>query len=457
MFGKLARAVLDLEPANRQALLRRTVLPGLLDGRVDGAILRDFPDVDLADSLCLLLDLETAAPELLSTALTRLELPADRHAAMVPLLEAKLRDREAAAAARGGQTSLTRHARDLVRVDTTGEKSFADFAAFDLSIDRSAVEALEHIRSVMPATDVTLEQLTCLWHLLCLEPNPDAVSRFLERSFALLCELEAASRGAELPRWLAAYRDLADRLRETRPDVSSVLDGWLAAFCTIERASWIADLTLVEPHGKQAASEVVEALGPAVAAPLVALLEGDPQRARAIAQLLTQHAALLASALTPLLSRSTPAVVRTLLRVLGSAGPGPEESIAPYVSAGDEQTAREALRALARVGTPKAATLVVAEIEKQRGSLSAAAEETLWHFPVAEAQRHTRELLSRRDFILSHPQATERLSDRAARAGAADLRPVLQELAPMRFRVWNPPLARMARKAHAMLKAPATK
>lgn len=457
MFGKLARAVLDLEPGNRQALLRRTVLPGLLDGRVDGAILRDFPDVDLAESLCLLLDLETAAPELLTTALSRLELPAERHAAMVPLLDARLKEREAEAAQNGRQTSLTRHARDLVRVDAAGGKSFADFAAFDLSLDHSAATILEHIRSAMPSTDVTVDQLTCLWHLLCLEPNPDTVSRFLGRSFALLSELETASRGAELPPWLAGYRDLADRLRETRPDVSTVIAGHLAAFCTSERAAWIADLSLVEPDGKHAARAVIEALGPALAAPLVDLLERDPPRALSVAQVLTQHAALFAPAVAPLLARRTPASVRTLLRVLGAAGPGPEEIIAAYVSAEDEQTAREALRALARLGTSKAAALVVAEIEKQRGALSAAAEETLWHFPAAEAQRHTRELLGRRDFTMSHPQATERLLDRAARAGATDLQPVLLELAPMRFRVWNPALARLARKAHAMLKTPVTR
>ena len=136
MFGKLARAVLDLEPTTRQALLRRTVLPGLLDGRVDGTILRDFPDIDLAESLCLLLDLETAAPELLTTALSRLDLPAERHAAMVPLLDARLKEREAAGS--GRQTTLTRHARDLVRVDAEQGKSFADFAAFDLSLDQAA-------------------------------------------------------------------------------------------------------------------------------------------------------------------------------------------------------------------------------------------------------------------------------------------------------------------------------
>jgi hypothetical protein len=463
MFGKLARAVLDLEPTTRQALLRRTVLPGLLDGRVDGAILRDFPDIDLAESLCLLLDLETAAPELLTTALSRLDLPVERHAAMVPLLDARLKEREAAG---GQQTSLTRHARDLVQVDGGEGKSFADFAAFDLSLDHSAAGVLDHIRSAVPATDVLVGQLTCLWHLICLEPNPDAVGRFLDRSFVLLAQLEGTGRMRELPAWLATYRELSDRLRESRPDVSETLASYLSAFCTAERAAWIADVSLVEPDGKGAASAMIGALGSALAAPFVDLLERDADRdaaarqaqgrGKAVTQLLTEHAALMAPALAPLLQGRTPGVLRTLLRTLGFAGHGWEEFIAVYIAVADEPTAREALRALARVGSSKAASLVVAEIERQHAGVGAAAEETLWHFPTTEAQRHTRELLSRRDFRMRHPEATERLLDRAARSGIGDLEPVLLELAPMRFRIWNPPLARVARKAHAMLKTTAT-
>ena len=464
MFGKLARAVLDLEPTTRQALLRRTVLPGLLDGRVDGAILRDFPDIDLAESLCLLLDLETAAPELLSTALSRLDLPAERHEAMVPLLDERLRQRQATGS--GQQTSLTRHARDLVRVDAGDSKSFADFAAFDLSLDHSAAGILDHIRSAVPATDIIVGQLTCLWHLICLEPNPEAVGRFLERSFALLVQLEGDGRIREQPAWLGTYRELSDRLRESRPDVSETLASYLGAFCTAERAAWIADISVMEPDGKAAAGAMIGALGPALSAPFVELLERDagarrsgrqPQvRGRAIVQLISEHAALLAPTLAPLLQGRTPGVLRTLLRTLGFAGPGLEESIAVYISDSDEQTAREALRALARIGSPKAASLVVAEIERQHGGVGAAAEETLWHFPVTEAQRRTRELLGRRDFRMKHPEATERLLDRAARSGVAGLEAVLLELAPMRYRIWNPALARVARKAHAMLKTTAT-
>jgi hypothetical protein len=455
MFAKLARAVLDLDPTSRQALLRRAVLPGLLDGRVDGAILHDFPDVDLAESLCLLLDLETAAPELLATALSRLDLPAERQAAMVPLLDAKLKERETAAAAEGRQTTLTRHARDLVRVEAAA-KSFADFAAFDLSLDPAAVAALEHIRAAVPASDVLVDQLTCRWHLVCLEPNPESVGRYLESSFQLLSELEAAERSGELPAWLASYRQVAERLRETRPDVAAGIDAQLTSFCTPERAAWIVDLPVSTPDGKEAADAVVRALGPAVAAPLVGLLDaGDAARSRRAAQIVIEHAELLAPAVAPLLEGCPPAVLRTLLKALGAAGPGYEETVAAHAASGDEQIARESLRALARIGTPKAAALVVGHIEHGRASLSAAAEETLWHFPFAEAQRHTRDLLARRDFIIRHPQAAERLLDRAARAGGADLQPILRDLAPMRFRIWNPALARLARKARAMLAAAA--
>lgn len=462
MFSRLARAVLDLEPEKRQALLRRTVLPGLLDGRVDGAILRDFPDMDLSESLCLLLDIETAAPELLATALARLDLPAERHAAVVPLLEEKLREREAGAADGARQNTLARHARELMRVDSTAGKQFAEFVAFDLSMDAAAIETIDHIRGAVPETDITGTQLTCLWHLICLEPNPESVNRFLERSFLLLADLERAGRGAQLPGWLAGYRDLADRLWESRPDVAAVIAGHLTAFCTPQRAAWLADLAQCEPGGREAAGAVVEALGAAVAAPLVQLLESvadaktaaRPQQARgrATAQLLTDHAARLAPAVAPLLEQASLPTRRILLRVLASAGPGYEVLIAAQVSSGDEQTAREALRALARLGTPKAAGLVVAEIERQHGALSVAAEETLWHFPPTEAHRQTRELLGKREFAISHPQATERLLDRVARAGAVDFERVLHSLAPLRFRLWNPAVARAARKAHGMLK-----
>src|SRR5262249_16643893 len=92
MFGKLARAVLAIDPNRRNDLLRRTILPALLDGRADGTVARDFPGPALAESLCLLLELETAAPEVVTAALARLDLPNERRQAVVALVDERLRN-----------------------------------------------------------------------------------------------------------------------------------------------------------------------------------------------------------------------------------------------------------------------------------------------------------------------------------------------------------------------------
>src|SRR6185436_5564902 len=99
----------------RAALLRRTILPGLLDGRADGVVLRDFPDPDLAESLCLLLELETAAPEVVGAALHKLELPPERRHSVATLVDERLRRGTPSAAGDPDQNG-ERYVRRLVQV-----------------------------------------------------------------------------------------------------------------------------------------------------------------------------------------------------------------------------------------------------------------------------------------------------------------------------------------------------
>ena len=179
MFAKLARAVLDLDSDRRQALLKKTILPGLLDGRLDGAVLKDFPDLELADSLCLLLDLEAAAPEVVTAALTRLELPAERHATMLPLLESRVQTKVGAPRP---DSTVDSHARRLLRIDRERAKNVAEFAAFDLSIDDETRQQLtRRLRRDRSGESQPRVQLDCLWSLTRLEPNPEAVDRFAAR------------------------------------------------------------------------------------------------------------------------------------------------------------------------------------------------------------------------------------------------------------------------------------
>jgi hypothetical protein len=138
------------------------------------------------------------------------------------------------------------------------------------------------------------------------------------------------------------------------------------------------------------------------------------------------------------------------VRALGAAGPGFEASIAGRLGSTDEQVAREALRSLARIGTPQAAAAVVGQISHGRGWQAAAAEETLWRFPKAEALRQVRQLVAGREFVLAHPETAARLIDRAAQADPAAVAPLVADLAAFRFRFWSPSLMRLGQKARAL-------
>jgi hypothetical protein len=449
MFTKLANAVLALEPDRRQALLRRTILPGLLDGRLEGTVLKDFPDVDLADSLCLLLDLETAAPELVTTALARLDLPDERHAAVAPLVERHLQDRGAKPAR---DTTVDAHARKLLRIDGTRTRSFAEFAAFDLAIDPQTTGVLAQIRDHIASGDSRAARLDCFWKLMRMQPNPEVVQRLFIRSARLLGELDQEGVFDQVAGWLQRFRDLVLELADARPDVAEVLSTGLANLCTPSCAARVVALA-AKPDHRRAADAIVRALGPDIA-PALLTVSQSPVEASAIlaVQLLCDHARLLAPALATLVESSDPATSRVIARVLGLAGHGYEAVLGVQLASTDEQTVRESFRALARIGTPQAAALVCAAIERQQGWIGAAAEETLWRFPAAHAHRQARGLLGRRDFVVKQPQLAARLLDRAAQSGTDGLQGILAELAPLRYRLWNPALARLARRAHALEK-----
>jgi hypothetical protein len=83
--------------------------------------------------------------------------------------------------------------------------------------------------------------------------------------------------------------------------------------------------------------------------------------------------------------------------------------------------------------------------------VAAAAEETLWHFPAAEAQREVRSLLAKRDYVLQHPAVAARLLDRVAQHGTQGLEPALQVAASLQYRFWNPTQMRLGRKARALM------
>jgi hypothetical protein len=456
MFSKLARAVLALEPGQRQSLLQRTILPGVLDGRPDGRVLSEFPDIDLAESLCLLLDLETAAPEVLSAALDRMNLPADRRQALAPLLDAGIRERLQTGRlrdAREKMTSVDRYARKLLQFDATAAGSFAEFAAFDLAVDAPASAALAQVRADVEVSDLVIARIECLSNLVRLEPNPSAVEGFLEVIPTLLGELERASRWQDVVSWLGHHRQLTESLRQSRPDVADAIAAALEAFCTRERAMALVDLYGEDGEQRALAHSLAEAYGPALAPACVVLLDdpGFQPKARSLAHLMCEHAARLAPRLATESGRAGTVASAAIVKVLACAGSGYETAIAGVFECGDEHVVREACRALARIGTPQAAMLVARQVEHANDQVRNAAQEALCRFPPAQVQAHVRELLARRDFVRCHPDTALKLLERVVRTDAGGLRETLAALAPYRFRLWNPALARVGAKARNLL------
>src|SRR5438477_537479 len=220
LFSKLARAVLRLDADTRRTLLRGAVLPSLLDGRLAGeAVLGEFPDVDLADALCLLLDLEAAAPQLLTIALDRLKLAPERRTSLTPLIEAKL---DARAMREGSadrpSTSFDDQARALTRLDPGAAPNVAEFAAFDLSITDQTAATLATLRDAATSVDGADAQIACAAGLARIEPNPAVVTAVLTSALPALRTLIRDRRWNDVTRWVARIAEIEAHVEPLRSD-----------------------------------------------------------------------------------------------------------------------------------------------------------------------------------------------------------------------------------------------
>jgi len=454
MFGKLARAVLNLDSDRRNNLLQRTILPGLLDGDANGKVLRDFPDMDLAESICLLLDLETAVPEVLSAALNRLDVSTERRAALVPLIEERMRTTRGGGSndLSLGSSGVERHARELIRIDTSRETDFSEFAAFDLSMDAPAELAVIEVRAGIAATDVPMAQLLCATQLVRIERNPGLVEAFLRRALDLLAVLERAGRWNNLIEAVEGYGDLCADLRTRRPDVADVIFKAMSDYSTPTRLLALATLHERDDEGRAIAQRMLTALGPALVPGLIELMNRSAHeaRARALVPLMCEMAPVLAPALTSELDSCGATATRVIVKIFGYAGAGHEAVVGRLAEHQDGQVTREAMRALARIGTPTAAALVSRQIREGRGDRHTAAEDALWHFPPAQTATQVRELLRSREFVMSHPQTAARLIDRAGQSRVQGLDDTLTKLEALRFRFWKPSLVQVALKAREL-------
>ena len=453
-FAKLAGAVLAMEPPQRRRLLKGKVLPALVDGRAEGELLRALPDVDLADALSLLLDVETAAPELLATAFDRLDLSSERREALGPLLEARIRAQHAKVASgpQHNDSALRERTQQLIRV-ANGVAAFDGFAAFDLSIDTAAERIIARTGELIEGTDLVEAQLTCVTQLIALNPNPEAAERLLHQASRLLGELERTDSWPTLARWLAALHRTAKALRDDgRTVVAAVITAAIQTLYTPGRFARLLKMYAAGGDERAIANQLITAAGPDLAGAVIRGLQ-DGDHNKLVLELVCGHAVTFAPILAASLDDLPPPQRLPAIRALGATGPGCEQALARQLSHDSEAIVREALRALASVRSREAAEYVTRYLLRTGSGAALAAEEAVWQFSPSATRQCLRTLIRNREFVIANPELTLRLLERTDRFEPARLADLLGTLTSLRFRFWNPRLARVGRRAALLLQS----
>jgi len=449
MFKRLAQSVLALDEGRRQQLLRDTVLPGLLEGRADGSLLRHFPDLDLADSLSLLLDLQVAAPEMLRSAFERLDLSTERQSRVKPLIDERV-------------TSWKRHERpsdDLkpgeidglteggLRISANAGTSFTGFAGYDVSFDPATRAAIAESLAEANVPSPAVLKLQCARDVLAVEPNPEVAGTLVTLAGGLLAELSARHDWPTWARFVASFRALADAAQAERPEVADLVRALLATLATPEVCVEMASLGDKASDGGAEAAGVLAALGSeAGPAMVVALGRADERGRKALVKLAATNAAVLAPALVPALATAEPSVVRHAVQIIGHGGPGMASVLAQLVSHADTSVAREAFKGLSRIGTDDALAAVSSALARG-GAHHAQAEEAFWRFPVGAARDEAARLLGDHEFVRRQPDTAGALLARLSDGDAARAATLARPLSSLRYRFWSPGLMRLGKKA----------
>jgi hypothetical protein len=451
MFARLARALISLDATRRKHLLKTTLLPGLLDGRFDGALLRHLPDREMADALAVLADVHVSAPELIMFALDRLGLSTDRRDRIESLVlqsAAALNDDAETDAATPGR--IGGYADGRIHVDHADRKSFGDLATYDVAVTAAAAAALEDIQQRIAASKSGSEQVRCVLNLLRLEANPETAERLVERAVSLLNDFQRSASWEEFAFWIGSYRRLSESVAADRPEIGAQVREMVTGYATPSLIQAVIELGTNE-NRREDAARVLEGLGSAAAAPLVEVLHQEPSRTRrrVLLAIMSLRARAIADGLVPHLNRPQWFVVRNLVYVLGHAGQGYEAAVNACATHQDQRVAREAFRALAQIGTSDALDHVMTALAGRR-RIAPLALDALWRFPLTTARPAAKVFLARTDLVLKRPGVARQLLESLAESGGADLRAVVEPLMPLRRRVWNPGAMRLGLRAAAL-------
>jgi hypothetical protein len=288
--------------------------------------------------------------------------------------------------------------------------------------------------------------------LIALNPNPEAAERLLCRGSRLLGELERTDSWPALAQRLAALHQTADALRDSRPDVAALITASIQTFYTPGRFARLLKMYAAEGDERESANQLIAAAGANLTGAVIKGLQ-DGFTSRLVLELVCGHAVTFAPILAASLDDLPPTQRIPAIRALGATGPGCEQPLSRQLSHESETVVREALDALAAVGSREAAEHVTRYLLRIGSGAARAAEEALWQFSPSATRQCLRSLIGNRVFVLANPELTLRLLQRTDRFEPARFADLLGALTSLRFRFWNPRLARVGRRATALLQS----
>ncbi|MEN8145196.1 MAG: hypothetical protein ABFS14_09620 [Gemmatimonadota bacterium] len=443
MLRRLAAAAAELEPGRRKLLLKNQVLPGLLDGKAHGDVLNHLPDDEIAASLTLLAELETAAPEIVRVALSKLKLSDERKEAVKANLlnrrGTQPTDQSADQAEKANRATVAENAGELIEVERGAEEDLSEYAAYDLSVTAETEKQLGALANEISSGEDLRVRLRCARSLLRVVVNPDTARRVLERMHVpagAVLETEPDL----LADWLESLRQTAVDVEPDAPEVAAEIHAELRSFCDQALLNRVVAASHDSAAGA-AALRVLEALGPYAAEAVVAQLRGQTDRGarRELVELLCARADALAPSLVDQIGEDQEwYVTRNLICIIGHAGPGHEDFLVGYLGSDNDQLVKESLQALARTGTERALRAVVRLLD--RGVLEHAdlAEQTLWKFPSELVTTVVQEWLEVSENALTSPDLAVRMLTRLSGRPGFTISERVAKLSRYRLHFWAP-------------------
>ena len=452
LYTTLAEAVSDLPEALKTSLFQNELLPALVDGNRISRVIEYLPDEEIADALPSLLELGVGGVEMLSMGLSNLEISAERRADLLELLTDRVEgppDNEVMEEDGVADSAVRTDSLLTLKADIRHE--LAPLAGFDLSVDENAAAHLVELVKQVDDTDFDDASLRCYTDLVGLVSDPSIVTGILRRSRGLFIDLESRGCMQTLADAVARFATIAYGTEATTDEIAYLVQRFLTERITPEfvRRNAIRQ----DPEATRSLVQILGALGDEGADLIVATLQSESERTvrrQLLVEIAQECVDAISSGLVAHLRNPNWYVVRNVLRMLGHAGPGNENSIASCFVHEDPRILREAFLALARIGSARALTITIRSLRDEFPAISERATDTIWQFPVAMSHPAVRDVFADREWLLRNPEIGRRLIEASSRHHLHGLSDLVRSLGRWRFAFWDRQrmaLGREARKA----------